>query len=77
MYLNLQKIFQNSDVDCLYIPHAIESVFKPTSQVTFNDETLTSRQLMGVAEDKFVVGMNAANKGVMPNRKAFQRSLYG
>ena len=70
-----QKIFQNSDVDCLYVPHAIEPVFKPTNQITFNDETLTARQLIGVPEDKFVVGMNAANKGVMPNRKAFGENI--
>jgi hypothetical protein len=43
--------------------------------VTFNDETLTSRQLMGVGEDKFVVGMNAANKGVCLFRKAFGENI--
>jgi glycosyltransferase involved in cell wall biosynthesis len=30
---------------------------------------------MGLPEDAFVVGMNAANKGVTPNRKAFGENL--
>jgi glycosyltransferase involved in cell wall biosynthesis len=70
-----QKIFENSDVESLYVPHAIEPVFKPTTEIKFNGEVLTSRQLMGIPEDKFVVGMNAANKGVMPNRKAFGENI--
>jgi glycosyltransferase involved in cell wall biosynthesis len=35
----------------------------------------TGRDYIGVSEDKFVVGMNAANKGVSPNRKAFGENI--
>jgi glycosyltransferase involved in cell wall biosynthesis len=59
-----------------YIPHAIEtSVMKPTHQIETGNGTRTSKQLMGVDEGKFVVGVVNANKGVSPNRKAFGEQL--
>lgn len=70
-----KQIFDNAGVESIYVPHAIEPVFKPTEQVKFGEEVLTARQLMNIGEDKFVVGMNAANKGVMPNRKAFGENI--
>ena len=33
------------------------------------------KDFMRLPKDRFVVGMNAANKGVMPNRKAFGENL--
>lgn len=66
-----QSMLQNVGIDALYIPHGIESVFKPTEKV----DGLTGRQRVGISEDKFVVGMNAANKGISPNRKAFGENL--
>ena len=66
-----QAMLQNVGIDALYIPHAIEKVFKPTKAV----DGISGRKRMGISEDKFVVGMNAANKGVMPNRKAFGENL--
>jgi len=54
-------------IDCEYAPHAFEPVFKPTPLI----EGLPNREWMKISDDAFVVGINAANKGVMPNRKAF------
>lgn len=63
-----QAMLQNDGVEALYIPHAIEKVFKPGNEKI-------GREIMKISEDRFVVGMNAANKGVMPNRKAFGENL--
>jgi glycosyltransferase involved in cell wall biosynthesis len=45
-------------VQAEYVPHAVESVFKPTWEI---DGTPT-RDYMGLTKDNFVVGMNFANK---------------
>lgn len=66
-----QAMLQNVGIDALYIPHGIEDVFKPTAK----SGGVTGRERMGITEDKFVVGMNAANKGISPNRKAFGENL--
>lgn len=66
-----KKMLNNVEIDALYIPHGIEKTFKPTEKA----EGLTGRQRMGYSEDVFVVGMNAANKGISPNRKAFGENL--
>jgi glycosyltransferase involved in cell wall biosynthesis len=63
-----QAMLQNDGIEALYIPHAIEKVFKPGN-------AKVGREIMKISEDKFVVGMNAANKGIMPNRKAFGENL--
>ena len=66
-----QEMLQNVGIDTLYIPHAIEDVFKPSN----NLDGINGRKFTGLPNDAFVVGMNAANKGVMPNRKAFGENL--
>jgi len=66
-----QAMLNNVGIDAIYIPHAIEDVFKPTKYV----DGMSGRKYIGISDDKFVVGMNAANKGVMPNRKAFGENL--
>jgi glycosyltransferase involved in cell wall biosynthesis len=70
-----QQMFSAMNIDSIYIPHAIEKVFQPTPKVKIGNELLSARELMSIDKDKFVVGMNAANKGVMPNRKAFGENL--
>ena len=45
-------------VESLYIPHAVEPVFKPT----FYLGDLDVREYMGIDADTFLVGMNFANK---------------
>lgn len=66
-----QAMIESAGVESLYIPHAIESLFKPLKR----HKGKTGRDYMGIDEDKFVVGMNAANKGVSPNRKAFGENI--
>jgi hypothetical protein len=71
-----QEALRKVGIESVYIPHAIETIFEPTEEIkNTQGETITSRQLMGIPEDAFVVGMNAANKGIYPNRKAFGENL--
>jgi glycosyltransferase involved in cell wall biosynthesis len=71
-----QSMLNNANVECEYIPHALEKTFKPTFEITTLDkEKISARNFIGIGEDKFVVGMNAANKGIVPNRKAFGENL--
>jgi len=70
-----KQMFDVAGIESIYIPHAIEKVFQPTPSIKIGNSVITSRQLLNVDKDKFVVGMNAANKGVMPNRKAFGENL--
>ena len=63
-------------VRSVYVPHGIESVFKPTKHVNDNDgKRISGRHIMGFDDDKFVVMMTAANKGVHPPRKAFAENF--
>lgn len=70
-----QNMLQNVGIESEYVPHGIEPIFKPTNEIIIKDEKISPRSLMGIPEDAFVVGMNAANKGVYPNRKAFGENL--
>jgi hypothetical protein len=70
-----QKMLNDADVECFYAPHGIESVFNPESKMVNGGRTFTGRELMGIPEDKFVVMMNAANKGASPSRKSFAENL--
>lgn len=71
-----KQMFENVGIEAEYVPHAIEKTFKPTFKITTADnEKITGREFIGIGEDKFVVGMNAANKGIVPNRKAFGENL--
>ena len=71
-----QAMIEREGVECLYVPHAIEKVFTPTASVPLpKGGALTGRQFMEVDGSKFVVGMNAANKGKVPNRKAYPEAL--
>jgi glycosyltransferase involved in cell wall biosynthesis len=71
-----KDMLENVGIESWYVPHAIEKVFKPTKSFTTpNGDSITGREFMKISEDKFVVGMNAANKGVTPIRKAFGENL--
>lgn len=71
-----QRMLENVDIKSEYAPHGIESVFKPTELVKLNSgQAITSREYLEIPNDVFLVGMNAANKGVYPNRKAFGENL--
>ena len=68
-----QDMLKRANIESFYVPHAIESVFKPTHYLP--EIKMTPREFMGIPEDAYVVGMNAANKGVYPCRKAFGENL--
>lgn len=71
-----ERMMQEAGVDCLYAPHAIEtSVFKPVGRVKVNGKMMTGREIMGLSEDAYVVGMFNANKGVSPSRKAWAENF--
>ena len=68
-------MLQNAGVDAMYAPHAFEDVFVPTPKLNNGRGEFTGRQLMEVDEDRFVVMMNAANKGQNPSRKSFGENI--
>ncbi len=71
-----QRMLEQIGIRSLYVPHGIEDVYKPTANITDqNGKLLTGREVMGIEEDKFVVMMTAANKGVSPSRKAFAENF--
>ena len=71
-----QTMLAREGVESIYIPHALERVFQPTKMFKDDrDELLTGNNLMGVADDDFIVLMNSANKGVLPNRKSFGEAM--
>ena len=68
--------FEGAGIECDYVPHAFESVFAPTTSIVGSDGSAKSpRELMNIGDDRFVVMMNAANKGIVPNRKSFGENL--
>ena len=66
-----EKQLKNSGLDCYYVPHGVD-----TGQFIPIDRKVAIEQLpwMKGHEDKFIVGMVAANKG-NPSRKAFPENL--
>ena len=66
----------NFGIRNVYVPHGIESVFKPTAHIKDNHgKVITGRDIMGFSEDKFVVMMTSVNKGAHPPRKAFAENF--
>lgn len=62
------KVAQDMDLDVAYVPHAIDtSVLRPMDRKQ-------AREALGFDQDRFIVGMVAANKG-NPSRKAFTEQL--
>lgn len=62
-----EQALRDEGLDPLYVPHGIDTAaFRPQPEV--RDEV---RELLDVPKDAFLVGMNAANKGIRPPRKAF------
>jgi len=68
-----QKQMIDKGIDCLYIPHAIDTkVMKPTFEIN----GVATREYLGFKETDFIVGMVAANKASgLFHRKAFSENL--
>jgi glycosyltransferase involved in cell wall biosynthesis len=60
------RMAQNMGLESHYVPHGVETkVFRPTDMGD-------ARKRLGWAQDKFVVGMVAANKGNPPRKSFFE-----
>jgi glycosyltransferase involved in cell wall biosynthesis len=70
-----QDALSNAGIESLYVPHAIEKVYQPTDAFTTPTGPLTGRDFMDIGTDRFVVMMNSANKGRVPNRKSFPEAF--
>lgn len=70
-----QRLMTAAGIDCDYVPHAIDTKkLKPTNKLKSG---IAPRDLMK-ADDRFIVGMVAANKASgMVHRKAFSENLLG
>ena len=63
-----EKMVHDAGLDCYYVPHGCDTnVYKPMDQAE-------ARTAVQFPQDKFIVGMVAANKGT-PSRKAFMPQL--
>lgn len=67
-----QVQIQAAGIESLYVPHGLESVWKPTATY----RSATGRELMRVPEDAFVITINQANKADgSVHRKAWPENL--
>jgi len=64
-------MLERAEVEHLYVPHAVEKVYRPTEAFAWDSERLTGRAFMEIPEDAYVISVVSANKGKLPNRKAF------
>lgn len=65
-----QSQMEKNDIPTQYVPHGTDTqLFKP-----MKDKVVDFRNMIGIPDDKFVVGMVAANKGY-PSRKAFEQNI--
>jgi glycosyltransferase involved in cell wall biosynthesis len=63
-----EGMVKNENLTCYYVPHGIDTnVYQPLEQKL-------CREALRWPQDKFIIGMVAANKG-LPSRKAFQPQL--
>jgi len=71
-----RKALEAVDIKCHYIPHALEPVYRPTGRVKIGDRMLTGREIMGISDDRWVVGIAQANKaGGGIHRKAWAENI--
>jgi len=65
-----KKMAEQAGLDVMYVPHAVDTkIFKQIDRTK-------AREYCGFPQDKFIVGMVAANKG-NPSRKAFCEQIAG
>jgi glycosyltransferase involved in cell wall biosynthesis len=68
-----KRQMEENGLECEYVPHAVDTkVFKPTYKINGVD----TRKYMGLDDNDFIVGMNAANKASgLIHRKAFAENI--
>lgn len=63
-----ERMTNQAGLDCYYVPHGVETnVYKPI-------ERKRAHEISRFPDDRFIVGMVAANKG-QPSRKAFSENI--
>lgn len=63
------KQLDDVGLDYFYVPHGVDTkIFKPLDRAE-------ARKFVGLPNDKWIVGMVAANKGNSPSRKAFAENI--
>jgi hypothetical protein len=67
-----RDMIEAAGIESLYVPHALESVWRPTA--TYKGRT--GRDLMGVPEDAYCITICNANKGQAPPRKSWAENLF-
>jgi glycosyltransferase involved in cell wall biosynthesis len=68
-----QKELQDKGIDAIYIPHSVDTKIFTRKEKIANKSI---EEYMGFGNDRFVVGMNAANKSAgIVHRKAFGENL--
>lgn len=67
-----ERMMDEAGLDCLYVPHGVDtSVYRPMDKATARFKIDPT----GAMQDKFIVGMVAANKGNAPSRKAYPEHI--
>lgn len=60
------RMMNDKNLDCYYVPHGVDTkLFKPIDRAE-------ARKRMSFPDDKFIVGMVAANKGYPPRKSFFE-----
>lgn len=71
-----ERLLFEAGLDPVYIPLAVDTnVYRPTPTLPVNGEDKPVRQLLGIPDDAFVVGMVAMNKGWARDRKGFNEAF--
>jgi len=61
-----ERMVNEAGLDCYYVPHGVDTnVFRPIDRQA-------ARKKFNLPEDKFIIGMVAANKGYPPRKAFFQ-----
>lgn len=64
-----QRMLTDAGFTALHVPHSVDTgVYAPTDQAAVRSE-------LGLPETAFIIGINAANKGKAPSRKAFPQQF--
>src|SRR4029077_16483822 len=64
-------------LDAAFIPLSVDTQnFKPTPTLDVNGKQTSGRELFGLPEDAFVVGMVGMNKGWAKDRKGFNEAFW-
>src|ERR1051325_2751673 len=71
-----ERLLFQAGLDPTYIQLAVDTtVYRPSPTLTIGDREVAARQVLGIPDDAFVVGMVAMNKGWARDRKGFNEAF--